>query len=184
MDAAFDRANLESLSHASAVLLGRTSFDMFSGYWPFIADAPAVADPDSPEGRQFDDVNRAISRRYTAVPKVVVSDSGSIDEANAWAGSTTVVPRDGIAAWIEAAKRESEGAADGIRPGDLVVFGSGRTWNALLRQGLVDELHLMLSPNALGAGVPLFESPAPLELLEARTFDDSDNVQLRYRVIR
>ena len=55
-------------------------------------------------------------------------------------------------------------------------------WNGLLEQGLVDELHLMVSPNALGEGVPLFTAPVDLTLLEARRFDGSDNVLLRYAV--
>ena len=61
MDAAFDRANLESIEAADVVLLGRESFEGFSSYWPFIADAPEPADPSAPEAREFDDVNRAIS---------------------------------------------------------------------------------------------------------------------------
>ena len=40
MDAAFDRGNLESIESADLVLLGRNSFDGFSSYWPFVADAP------------------------------------------------------------------------------------------------------------------------------------------------
>ena len=45
---------------------------------------------------------------------------------------------------------------------------------------LIDELHIMVSPGALGAGIPLFTSPVQLSLLEARRFDGSDNVLLRY----
>lgn len=59
--------------------------------------------------------------------------------------------------------------------------GHGSGWNALLVRDLIDELHLMVSPVALGAGVPLFTGPARLELREVRRFDDSSNVQLHYR---
>ena len=45
MDEAFDAYNLERIRHADTVLLGRTSFDGFSSYWPGVADAPA--DPDN-----------------------------------------------------------------------------------------------------------------------------------------
>jgi hypothetical protein len=40
--------------------------------------------------------------------------------------------------------------------GDILIFGSRTLWNALLTDGLVDELHLMIGPVALGAGTALF----------------------------
>jgi dihydrofolate reductase len=174
MDAAFDRANLDSINGADVVLLGRDSFDGFSAHWPHVADAPAPKDPNAPEAAAFSEVNRAMSRRYNATPKVVVSDSGSVPADNAWSDSTTVIPRDEIGAWLGEAKRTGDG--------DIVVFGSRRTWNALLVEGLVDQVHLMVSPNALGRGVPLFASAVGLELIECRRFEGSSNVQLRYRV--
>lgn len=173
MDAAFDRGNLESIESADLVLLGRESFDGFSSYWPFVADAPAPADPDAPEARAVDGTNRAISRHYNRLPKVVVSDRGPIPAGNAWAGTTTVVARAEASGWLARAKAEGDG--------DIVVFASHVLWNALLADGLVDELHLMVSPVALGAGVPVFTAPAGLELVEVRRFDDSSNLQLRYR---
>jgi dihydrofolate reductase len=168
MDAAFDRANLASIEAADVVLLGRDSFEFFSAYWPFIADAPEPADPASAQARQFDEVNRAISRRWNVVPKVVVSDRGAVAADNPWAGSTTVIGRADVAAW--------RGQGDGT----AVVFASHIMWNGLLRKGLVDELHLMISPDAVGTGVPLFDGPARLVLEDVQRFDDSSNVQLRY----
>ena len=46
-------------------------------------------------------------------------------------------------------------------------------------EGAIDEFRLMLSPQALGAGVPLFGAPIQLDLVEARPFR-SGNVLLRY----
>ncbi len=171
MDTAFDQANLESIERADVVLLGRESFDGFSAYWPFIADAPEPVEQESGRVRQFDDVNRAISRRWNAVPKVVVTDRGPVPESNAWADSTTVVRRDGVRDWL------------GTAQGEVVVFASHVLWNELVAHGLVDELHLMVSPGAVVTGVPLFTTPADLELLGVRTFVGSSNVQLRYRVL-
>lgn len=57
-------------------------------------------------------------------------------------------------------------------------------WNGLLKQGLVDELHLMVGPAALGDGTPIFGMPADLALLETRRFKGSDNVLLRYSARR
>lgn len=173
MDAAFDRANLDSISSADLVLLGRDSFDGFSSYWPFVADAPAPQNPDDPQARAVDETNRAISRRYNALPKVVVSDRGPISADNAWAATTTVVGRAEVAGWL------GTSVADG--DGTVMIFASHRMWNGLLENGLLDELHLMVSPVALGRGVPLFTGSARLDLLDVRRFENSANVQLRYR---
>lgn len=172
MDAAFDRANLVSIEAAGTLLLGRDSFAGFSEYWPFIADAPAPEDPESPEGRALDDVNRAISRRFSLVPKVVVSDRGPVPAGNAWYGSTTVIGRSDALDWIAAERVRGEG--------DIVIFASRALWNVLAREGMIDELHIMISPDVLGVGVPVWDRPMPLELLGVRTFEDSGNVQLRY----
>jgi dihydrofolate reductase len=127
---------------------GGSPFDRFSSYWPFVADAPAPADPSAREARAVDQVNRAISRRYNELPKVVVSDRGPVPPDNAWHASTTVVSRADVAEWLATNTREGSG--------DVLVFGSSHVlWNALLAAGLVDELHLMLSPIALVTGVPL-----------------------------
>jgi riboflavin biosynthesis pyrimidine reductase len=53
-------------------------------------------------------------------------------------------------------------------------------WNGLLQQGLVDEVHLMVGPSALGGGTPIFTNAAALVLLDVHRFAGSDNVLLRY----
>ena len=176
MDAAFDQANLQSISSADLVLLGRDSFDGFSGYWPFVAEAPEAADFTAPEARAVDSTNRAISDAYNALPKVVVSDRGDIPEENAWYGSTTCISRADATEWLRHAKMSGDG--------DIIVFARNTLWNSFLADGLIDEMHLMISPNVLGAGVPAFTATAQLELIQARTFNGSSNVQLCYRVQR
>ena len=79
MDSAFDDYNLERMQAASAVLLGRRSFELFSSYWPAIAEAPE--DPTNPA---LDATNREISRIYNGRPKVVVTDSYTPPPDNAW----------------------------------------------------------------------------------------------------
>lgn len=169
MDPAFDTYNRESIERADTVLLGSTSFQGFGSYWPPIADAP-----EDPDNRALSPDNRALSRRYNAIPKVVVSDTYRPPADHPWHDATTVVPRDGIATWLAEAK-----AGDG---GDILVFGSRTMWNGLLSQGLVDELHLMTGATVLGGGTPAFSAPvSDLHLVDARRFDGSDNVLLVYR---
>ena len=170
MDEAFDAYNLERIRAAGTVLLGRTSFEGMSAYWPHVADAP-----DDPGNRALSEVNRETSRIYNRLPKVVVSDSCTISADNPWHDTSTVVPRAGVRSWLEAKRTGGDG------DGDVLTFASRTTWNGLLRQGLVDELHLMVGPEALGSGTPLFEAPARLSLADVRRFDGSDNVLLRYR---
>ena len=44
------------------------------------------------------------------------------------------------------------------------------------------ELHLMVSPNGVGSGTAILDSAVDLDLLEARRFEGSANVLLRYAV--
>jgi dihydrofolate reductase len=171
MDHAFDAYNLERIRAADIVLLGRTSFEGFSSYWPAIADAP-----DDPDNRALSADNRELSRIYNELPKTVVSDSYTVPDDNAWRDTATVVARADAARWVATEREQGSG--------DILVYGSRTMWNSLLQQGLVDELHLMVSPNALGSGTPIFDAPADFKLLEVRRFDGSSNVVLRYAVAR
>lgn len=167
MDAAFDAYNLERIRAAGTVLLGRTSFDGFSSYWPGIADAPA-----DPGNRALSQDNRELSRIYDRLPKAVVTDGPPPGADNPWHATTTVVPRAKVPDWLAAERRRGAG--------DILVFGSRTMWHGLMAQGLVDELHLMVGPVALGGGTPLFAAPAALTLRGVRRFEGSDNVLLRY----
>ena len=64
MDESFDAYNAERLRAADTLLLGRTMYDQFKGYWPSVAD-----DPNAPP------ITREISRLDNAINKVVISDS-------------------------------------------------------------------------------------------------------------
>ncbi len=171
MDAAFDAYNLERIRAAGTVLLGRRSFEGFSSYWPKVADAPH-----DPSNRALSDDNRELSRRYDPLPKIVVSDSLVVPADNPWRGVTTVVPRAAAAVTVTAEKQRGTG--------DILVFASRTTWNGLLDQGLVDEIHLMVGPRALPGGTPTFDRPTDLTLLDIRRPEGSDNVLLRYAVRR
>jgi len=171
MDEAFDAYNLERIRRAGTVLLGRTSYDGFSSYWPGIANAPA-----DPDNRALSDDNRELSQIYNKLEKVVVTNSDIPLADNPWHDTTTVVRRDDVADWL-AEERERDA-------GDILTFGSRTMWTGLLERGLVDELHLMVGPAALGSGTPLFAVAADLTLRETRRFAGSDNVLLRYATRR
>jgi dihydrofolate reductase len=168
LDAAFDAYNLQRMRSASTVLLGRASFELFGSFWPSVADAPE--DSANPA---LSETNREFSRLYGRSRKLVVSDTLEVPAEHPWASTTEVVPRDEATARISAER--------GGEDGDIVIYGSHILWNALLHEGLVDELHLLVGPNAIAGGIPLFTDPARLTLADARRLSDSDNVLHIYR---
>lgn len=167
MDEAFNAYNAERLRAADTLLVGARSYLGFKGYWPPQADNPD-ADP----------VSREIGRRNNAIDKVVVSDTITEDQTDPWRSTTRIVRRADAHAEITELKRQ-EGR-------EILMFGSRTLWNDLLAHGLVDELHLMLGAAVVGGGTPIFGTrpPGPLRLAEARRFDGSDNLVLRYEVGR
>ena len=93
-------------------------------------------------------------------PKVLVSTTlKSVD----W-GPTTIIDHDVVES-ITALKEQ---------PGrDISITGSPTLVRTLLREGLLDELRLLVHPIVVGHGKKLFadeDQPIPLKLLEARTF--------------
>jgi dihydrofolate reductase len=95
------------------------------------------------------------------IKKYVVSDSLHTAE---WQ-NTEIVSGD-VAGKLTAIK-----AQDG---GDIAMSGSATTVRWLLREGLLDELNLLVHPLAVGGGLsrlfPPDEPPIPLELLSSETF--------------
>lgn len=71
------------------------------------------------------------------------------------------------------------------QPGkDIWLFGGAVLYNALMKEGLVDELWLSVHPVLLGKGKPLFheqEHRTKLRLLASKTYE-SGLVSIRYQV--
>ena len=163
-DESFDAYNAERLRASDTLLLGRASYDGFRGFWPPVADDENATH-----------LQREISRLNNAIDKVVVSDSLTPEETDPWR-NTRIIGRADAHERIADLKHQ-EGR-------DILVFGSRTLWNDLLAQNLVDELHLLVCPVVVGAGSPMFggQPPAPLRLIESRTWEDSGNVLVRYGV--
>ena len=164
-DESFDIYNAERLRAADTLLLGRTTYEGFKGFWPGVADDPSP---------QWTPVTREISRRDNEIDKVVISDSLTAEQTGPWRDTTRIIRCADAYPQIEALKRQTGK--------DILIFGSRTLWHDLLVHGLVDELHLMIGPLVLGGGTPLFDGQEPpsLRLIDTRTWNGSGIVLLRY----
>jgi dihydrofolate reductase len=109
------------------LLLGRKTYEIFAGYWPYYDEADSAG---------------GIAKLFKGIKKYVVSRSGEVDLS--WQGS--VLLRD-----IADVKRlrEEDGA-------NLVTQGSTELVHALLANDLVDEMSIFTLPVVLGGGKKLF----------------------------
>jgi dihydrofolate reductase len=126
-----------------AILLGRQTYEEFAPAW---SGRTADEDPGAPFMNE--------------TPKYVVS--GTLQSAD-WNNSTIL----------------GSYSAEGIRAlkdrvdGGIYVSGSGTLVRAMLAEGLVDELHLLVYPVVLGTGVKLFgDSQVKFTLAQTRSYDN------------
>jgi dihydrofolate reductase len=154
-DYGFDPAMGETLGAitgaATAILLGRRTYEMFAPAW---STRTVEEDPGAPF---FNDTHKY----------VVASRPPQVD----WGPSTTL-------AYDPDAIRSLKADTDG----SIYVSGSGTLVRALLRDGLVDDLHLFVYPVARGRGQRLFsDGGAPTRLrLTAQDVSDNGVVHLGY----
>ena len=148
-----EEANASEMAASDAMLMGRVTYEQMAAYWP-----------NQPGGTPMVDY-------INSVPKIVVS--ATLEEPLEWNNSTVI----GGNAAEEIAKLKR-------RPGkDITILGSGALVRSLLRDGLLDELRLMVHPVILGGGKRLFEDEEDrkaLKLVDSRTFA-TGVVYLTYR---
>ncbi|MEO3889534.1 dihydrofolate reductase family protein [Nonomuraea sp. B5E05] len=135
-------AVVEAGMQTAAMLMGRKLYDEWSTYW-----TTTDADPE-------------VAASMNTARKFVVSST--LEKAD-W-DNTTIVSGD-VAARLREIKQEISG-------GDIGMSGSATTVRWLLANGLLDELHLLVHPIAVGHGQRLFEDTPthPLKLVKSETF--------------
>jgi dihydrofolate reductase len=135
----------EGFATSDAMLMGRVNYEEWAAYWP-----------------QQDPEENPIAATMNGRRKYVVSTT--LEEPLEWSNSTLIKGNE-FAEEIGNLK-EQEGK-------DIVISGSGTLVRSLLRDGLLDELKLMIHPIVVGSGKRLFEEAEEqtnLELVDARTF--------------
>jgi dihydrofolate reductase len=139
-----EEANAAGMAHSDALLLGRVTYEALAAFWP-----------NQPGGTPMVDY-------INSVPKHVLSTS--LEEPLEWQNSTLIKGNGGEE--IAELKRQ---------PGkDITILGSATLVRSLLRDGLLDELRLMVHPIVLGRGKRLFDEGGgqkALDLMDSRTFD-------------
>lgn len=116
-----------------ALLLGRTTYDVFAGYWP-----------------QVTDPQNDVARILNTSQKHVVTSSPVGDE---WADTTSVLDDIFLAAVAELKTVDSTK--------ELQVHGSIQLTRALHKAGLVDVYRFLIAPVTVAAGFSLFDEPGP-----------------------
>jgi dihydrofolate reductase len=130
---------------SDTLLLGRTTYQIFEGYWP-----KAAAD------REMAGENYEMAQKIDSIAKVVVSST--LEQVD-WQPTTILSSLDRDK--IEDLKRQ---------PGkNILVVGSASIVQQLSDLKLIDEYHLALFPVVLGEGKPLFkDSNQSLKLASSR----------------
>lgn len=133
------------LGTADTLLIGRVTYDSFAGAWP---EREAAGGEDAGMAAALGDAR-----------KIVVSHQ---DLDFTWRNSEQL--RGDLIAGVTALKQQ-----DGS---DIAMSGSPSIVRQLLAAGLLDELHLLVHPIAVGKGMRLFDDGAtiPLRLLSSATF--------------
>jgi dihydrofolate reductase len=129
---------------ADAFLLGRTTYEIFAGFWPHVT------------GTEFDG---PIAQKLNSLPKYIASTT--LDSVE-WENSQLIT---GDVAEAVRKLKEQPG-------GELQVHGSGALATYLVDQQLVDEFRLITYPVYLGTGKRLFADgvrPGTLRMLDCTT---------------
>jgi dihydrofolate reductase len=147
-DEAMGNYEMDLVSAADTLILGRVTYQSFAGAWPFV--------PDNPNASQGE-IDYA--RKLNAMRKIVFSKT--LDNVE-WTNSTLV--KEVTPAAITQLKQE--------QGRDMVMYGSASIVQALTNLGLIDEYQFLIHPIILGSGKPLFQNmqdKVNLKLVQSKT---------------
>ena len=118
------------LDTSDTLLLGRKTAEGIIKYW----EDTAVENPTHPFAKKIADL-----------PKVVFTKT--LDKST-W--NNTTLAKGNLAKDIANLKKQSGK--------DIIVFGGAGFVSSLIKEGLIDEYHLIINPTAMGNGMTIFNS--------------------------
>lgn len=130
------------------IVMGRNLAEGFIPFWEGVAK-----DDSNPE--------QAAGKVFADTPKVVFSNT-----LNSSPWENAVVTNGNIIEEINQLKQQ-EGKG-------LIAYGGATFVSSLIENGLIDEYHIYLNPNAIGTGMPIFNKlneKQQLKLKHAKPFD-------------
>ncbi|RYC70912.1 dihydrofolate reductase family protein [Spirosoma sordidisoli] len=130
------------------IVLGRKLAEGFIPYWASVA-----ANPDNPDYEA--------GQKFTQTRKVVFSRTLS---QSIWENTTVAT-----GSLVDEIGRLKAQAGQ-----DIIVYGGASFVSSLIREGLIDELHLLINPAAIGRGLPIFgeaDGKRNLQLVKTVPFD-------------
>jgi len=131
----------DHIAGLEALLLGRKTYEIFAGYWPYYDEADSAG---------------SIAKLFNRIKKYVVSRSGDPVE---WMNSE-LLQGDAVET-VRDLKARTEG--------NLVILGSAELVHALLPAGLIDAMLLTIHPLVLGSGKRLYpDAFARFTLVESK----------------
>jgi dihydrofolate reductase len=156
-DAEFNAFVADNASGGGQLLLGRTTYELFSSYWP------------TPTAIKNDPI---VAQGMNTMPKVVFSRT--LDKVS-W--SNTKLLKGDLISEVRKLKNE---------PGNgIAILGSGTIVSQLAPTRLIDEYQVVVNPIVLGKGRPLFdgiEKTLNLKLTKTRAFNNG-KVYLCYQPV-
>lgn len=138
----------EITAPVDTILLGRKLAEGFIPHWENVVQD--LAHPEYDGGVKF-----------TSTPKVVFSKT---IHQSIW-NNTTMANGDLV---------EEINVLKNMEGQDIIVYGGGTFVSALIKNKLIDELHLFINPTAIGNGMPIFKELAAMQafnVLHVKHFD-------------
>lgn len=130
------------------IILGRKLAEGFIPYWAAVAA--------NPDHQEF-----TAGKKFTDTPKVVFTKTLHKSE---W--DNTLLAKGDLVDEITQLKKQ-----DGK---DIIAYGGASFVSALIKQGLIDEFHLLINPTLIGNGITIFkelDSKQNLNLVKSFSFD-------------
>ena len=126
------------LDTSDKLLLGRKTAEMIIPFW----ETEATQNPKHP-----------FAKKIAAIQKVVFTKTLT---KPAW--NNTTLAKDDLVQEITNLKKQSGK--------DLLVFGGADFVSALIKEGLIDEYHLIINPTAMASGLTIFNSLEEIQKFE------------------